>query len=308
MSRYSANALLLLAGAIWGFTFVAQQTAMEYVGPFTFIALRFLVASLVVLPFALRESNVGGSKASEQQAQPLPMLRPVHFVQYASIGLCLFAGMGAQQVALQTISVTNSGFLTSLYMIFTPFLGVLLFMQWPHRIVWPASFLAVAGIFLLAGGNFAALSTGDLLTILGAVFWALQIVLIGRFIANTQRPLALSVVQFAVTSLLAFCVALVFETWSMQQIVAAGKEILFTGIFSTGIAFSLQVIGQRYTTAPQAAIFLSSESLFAALFGAAVLGERIGMLGLTGCALIFIAMLAVEVVPEWKSGKTARSG
>ena len=306
MSRYSANALLLLAGAIWGFTFVAQQTAMEYVGPFTFIALRFLVASIVVLPFALRESSHG--RSTRREAEPLPTLRPVHYVQYASIGLSLFAGMAAQQVALQTISVTNSGFLTSLYMIFTPFLGVLLFLQWPHRIVWPASFLAVAGIFLLAGGSFAALSSGDLLTIVGAVFWALQIVLIGRFIANTNRPLAMSVVQFAVTSLLAFCVASVVENWSMQQIFAASKEILFTGIFSTGIAFSLQVIGQRYTTAPQAAIFLSSESLFAALFGAVVLSERIGILGLIGCALIFVAMLAVEVVPQWKRSKTARTG
>ncbi len=303
MSRYTANALLLLAGAIWGFTFVAQQTAMEYVGPYTFIALRFLIASIVVLPFALRESAKG-----KREDKPLPTLRAIHFVQYMLIGLSLFLGMAAQQVAIQTITVTNSGFLTSLYVIFTPFLGVLLFLQWPHRIVWPASLLAVAGIYLLAGGSFTALSYGDLLTIGGAVFWALQIVLIGRFIGNTNRPLALAVVQFAVTSVLAFCVALVFETWSVQQIAAAAKEILFAGVLSTGIAFSLQVIGQRYTTAPQAAIFLSSESLFAALFGALFLSERIGVIGLIGCALIFVAMLAVEVIPEWKRGKAVQSG
>ncbi len=303
MSRYSANALLLLAGAIWGFTFVAQQTAMEDVGPFTFIALRFLVASIVVLPFALRESAQGKSGDT-----PLPPLRVIHFAQYALVGLSLFLGMAAQQVALQTITVTNSGFLTSLYVIFTPFLGVLLFMQWPHFIVWPASLLAVAGIYLLAGGSFAALSYGDLLTIGGAVFWALQIVLIGRFIGHSNRPLALAVVQFAVTSLLAFSVALVFESWSVRQIMAAAKEILFAGVFSTGIAFSLQVIGQRYTSAPQAAIFLSSESLFAALFGALVLSERIGVIGLIGCGLIFVAMLAVEVIPEWKHGKAVQSG
>ncbi len=290
MSRTSANALLLLAGAIWGMGFVAQQTAMENLGPFAFIALRFLVASMVVLPFVWRECK--------RPKQPLPDLLPIHFVQFITIGLCLFAGMAAQQVGLLTITVTNSGFLTGLYVVFTPFLAVMLFRQWPHPIVWPATLIAMAGIFLLSGGDLSNLQPGDLLTVFSAACWAMQVVLIGRFIGRTNRPLTLSLVQFMVTCALAAIVSALVETTSLDAIKAAAFEILYTGIFATGIAFSLQVIGQRYTTAPQAAIFLSSESLFAALFGAIVLGERIGLIGLSGCALIFAAMLLVELVPE----------
>lgn len=290
MSRSSANLLLLLAGAIWGMGFVAQQTAMEDVGPFSFIAFRFLVASIVVLPFALREC--------QRPKTPLPALNSQHFMQFILIGLCLFAGMAAQQVGLLTTTVTNSGFLTGLYVVFTPFLAVILFKQWPHPVVWPAALIALIGIFFLSGGNLSQLQTGDLLTVLSAVFWALQVVLIARFVGQSQRPLTLSLIQFMVTCVLATLVAVTFETVSLVAVRAAALEILFAGIFATGVAFSLQVIGQRYTTAPQAAIFLSSESLFAALFGAIILGERIGWVGLFGCGLIFIAMLLVELVPD----------
>lgn len=290
MSRLSANLLLLLAGAIWGMGFVAQQTAMETLGPFSFIALRFLVASLVLLPFVWRENK--------RPAQELPQLLPVHFLQYAVIGLCLFAGMATQQVGLLTITVTNSGFLTGLYVVFTPFLAVVLFRQWPHIIVWPAALIAFFGIFLLSGGDLAGLQQGDLLTVISAGFWALQVVLIGHFVGRTNRPLTLAFVQFVVTCVLAAIVAFAIETITIEGIKAAAFEIFYTGIFATGVAFSFQVIGQRYTSAPQAAIFLSSESLFAALFGATILGERIGLIGLVGCALIFVAMLLVELLPE----------
>jgi len=290
MSRLSANLLLLLAGAIWGMGFVAQQTAMEDLGPFSFIAMRFLIASVVVLPFAINECK--------RPKQALPPLNSNHFLQFGLIGLCLFCGMAAQQVGLLTITVTNSGFLTGLYVVFTPFLAVLLFRQWPHPVVWPAALVAFSGIFFLSGGNLSQLQQGDFLTVLSAAFWALQVVLIGHFVGQSKRPLTLSLVQFMVTSLLASIVALAIESISLSAVRGAAVEILYTGVFATGIAFSLQVIGQCYTTAPQAAIFLSSESLFAALFGALFLGERVGWVGLFGCALIFIAMLLIELVPE----------
>lgn len=294
MSRLSANMLLLLAGAIWGIGFVAQKTAMDNLGPFSFIALRFLIASIVLLPFALKECR--------QPKQPLPDFLPHHALQFVAIGLCLFAGIATQQVGLMTIAVTNSGFLTGLYVVITPFLAVLLFRQWPHPIVWPAALIAMTGIFFLSGGNLSQLQRGDILTVFSASFWALQLILIGRFVGQTNRPLTLSLVQFSVTCLLAAVVAFLIESISVAGIKAAAFEVLYSGIFATGVAFSLQVIGQRYTTAPQAAIFLSSESLFAALFAAIQLDERIGWVGLLGCALIFVAILLVELVPEiWRS-------
>ncbi|MBN7762972.1 DMT family transporter [Nitratireductor aquibiodomus] len=290
MTRVQANLLLLLAGAMWGMGFVAQSTAMDAIGPFLFIGLRFAIACLSVLPVALWESR--------RSTASLTILDKRNFVV---IGVLLFAGMAAQQVGLLTTTVTNSGFLTGLYVVMVPFLAVLLFRQWPHQIVWPAALSALAGIWLLSGAGKVSLQIGDWLTILCALFWALQVIMIGRSASHTGRPVTLSVTQFGVTAVIALAIASFIEPIDLAAIRIALPEILYAGVFSGGIAFTLQVIGQRYTTAPQAAIFLSTEAVFAALFGAIFLGERLPPLGLAGCGLIFAAILAVEIVPAIRS-------
>jgi len=272
--------------------FVAQSSAMKAIGPFLFIGLRFALATVVVLPFALREARRSDRPLDKQGLTGLVW-----------IGVILFLGMASQQTGLLTTTVTNSGFLTGLYVVFTPIIAVLFLREMPHVIVWPGALLAFTGIYLLSGGNLSALSTGDLLTILCAVFWAIQVILIGKFGKRTGRPLALSAIQFAVCAVLALGVALVFEAFDWVAIRAATKEILFAGIFSSGVAFTLQAIAQRHTTPSQAAIFLSSEALFAALFGALILSERIDGIGYVGCALMFSAMLLVEIVPELRKNK-----
>lgn len=294
MSRSQANTLLLIAGAMWGMGFVAQSTAMESIGPFLFIGLRFSVAGLAMLPFALREAT--------QAATPLSAR---NWRIFSLVGILLFGGMAAQQVGLMTTTVTNSGFLTGLYVVMVPFLGVILFRQWPHWIVWPATLSALAGIWLLSGGHAVSFVTGDWLTILCAAFWALQVVFIARAAARTGRPVTLAVVQFAVTAAIALAIALITEPIFLAEIARALPEILYAGIFSGGIAFTLQIVGQRYTTAPQAALFLSTEAVFAALFGAIFLGERLPPAGLAGCALILSAILLVEIVPALRGRRTA---
>lgn len=286
MSRARANLLLLIAGALWGMGFVAQSTAMDKLGPLTFVALRFAAATLAMLPFALREHRAG------------PPLGRRDWLRFAGIGVLLFGGMIAQQTGLITTSVTNSGFLTGTYVVMVPFLAVLIYRQWPHPAVWPGAALTLAGIWLLSGGTIATLTVGDWLTLLCALFWALQVLFIARFAADTGRPVTLAVAQFAVCGALALAGAAAFETFDTAAIAAAAPEILYAGIFSGGIAFTLQVIGQRYTTAPQAAIFLSTEAVFAALFGAIFLHERLPPSGLLGCALIFVAILVVELLPQ----------
>lgn len=312
MTRSRANLLLLLAGATWGAGFVAQATAMRDIGPFLFIALRFLVASMVVAPFAWRERAVLG--AADRRAVDTPTL-----ARFALIGLVLFAGMATQQVGLLSTSVTNSGFLTGLYVVFTPVLAVVLFRERLSAVVWPACVLALVGIWLLAGGrasgnagdlpaNLAgSFVPGDLLTVGSAVFWALQVVLIARFAQASGRPLALSFVQFACTALLAAAVALVREPIDWQAIVRALPSVLYAGVFASGFAFTLQAVAQRHTTAAQAAIFLSSEAPFAALFAFVLLGERIGLIGLGGCALILAAMLLVELWSAWLARRAVAS-
>lgn len=298
MSRLQANALLLMAGAIWGMGFVAQASAMENIGPYLFIALRFFVACVVVLPFVLLESS--RYRASEHANRELQVLSSGDIGKFCLIGLALFAGMACQQVGLLSTSVTNSGFLTGLYVVFTPLVAIVLFRERPHSIIWLSAFIALVGIYFLSGGQLAELVVGDILTIVSALFWAVQLVLIARFVGQTARPIALSFVQFLVTACCALLVALVVENIQWSNILAAAPEILYTGVFASGIAFTLQVVGQRYTSAPQAAIFLSSEALFAALFAFIWLDERIGFLGFGGCLLIFTSMLLVELVPQWQ--------
>ncbi|ENN87894.1 transmembrane protein [Rhizobium freirei PRF 81] len=287
MSRIQANLLLLLAAAIWGGGFVAQSTAMKAIGPLWFIGLRFAVATMVVLPFVWMENR--------RAVKPLTSR---NWLLLVLIGITLFGGAATQQLGLLTTTVTNSSFITGLYVVFVPLIAVVFLRRAPHWIIWPAALMALCGIYLLSGGSFSRLTDGDFLTVVCALFWAAQITLAGSAVNETGRPLAISAMQFAVTAVLALAVAAAIEPISIVAIRAALGEILYVGIFSSGLAFALQVIGQRYTTAPQAAIFLSSEALFGASLGALFLGETMGPVGYAGCALMFAAMLAVELVPE----------
>lgn len=293
MTQTRANLLLLFAGLIWGLGFVAQSTAMENIGPLTFIGLRFIVATAAVLPFALRETA--------RAAKPLTSS---DYKAFAILGSMLFSGMVLQQTGLLTTSVTNAGFLTGLYVVLVPLLGVLLFSQWPHPVVWVSAVFSLTGIFLLSGGSLDGFSQGDWLMIAGAFFWALQGLFIARYALRIGRPITMACIQFAVVAVAGLAAALTFEQIEWHTIQAAAPEILFTGMFSSGVAFTLQAIGTRYTSAPQAAIFLSSEALFAALFGAILLGERLSVIGLAGCALIFLSMMMVEIVPRLRFNKT----
>ena len=286
MSRLSANLLLLLAGAVWGMGFVAQSTAMDAVGPWTYTAAKFAVAALALAPFAIIEAR--------RARAPLPASARTGFVL---VGLMLFAGAILQQIGIVSTSVTNAGFLTGLYVVFTPILAFVLLRARPHWVVWPSAFAAFAGIVLLGGGGVAVPGFGDWLMVACAAFFALQIIAVGVFAGPTGRPLTLSFTQFAVAALLAGIGMLALEAPTPAALAAAWPEILYGGLFSTALAFTLQIIGQRHTTAAQAAIFLSSEALFAALFAALLLGERIAAIGILGCLLIFAAMLAVELVP-----------
>lgn len=287
MTRIQANLVLLLAAAIWGGGFVAQSTAMKAIGPFWFIGLRFAVATIVVLPFVWMENR----KVTK------PLTRR-NWLSFLLIGIALFGGAATQQLGLLTTTVTNSSFITGLYVVFVPLIAVVFLRRRPHWIIWPAALTALSGIYLLSGGSFSQLTFGDYLTVVCAVFWAVQITLAGALVSETGRPLGISAAQFAVTAILALAVAAIAEPISIADIRAALGEILYVGIFSSGLAFALQVIGQRYTSAPQAAIFLSAEALFGASLGALLLGETMGPLGYAGCALMFSAMLAVELVPE----------
>lgn len=297
MTRTTANLLLLLAGAIWGMGFVAQQTAMDDIGPMLFIALRFLLAGCVVLPFALRELRArgkGGYLAAVAHNRN----------GFLMVGTAFFLGMAFQQVGLIGTSVTNAGFLTALYVVMVPLIMVSILRKRQPFIIWPASMLALCGIYLLSGGNLLSLNNGDLLIIVCALFWALHVILTGRIGQASDLPVTMATTQFFITAVFAFIAFGISGLLgvgegipSPTQIAGALPEIIYAGTIAGGLGFTLQAVGQRYTSESAAAVLISTESLFAALFGALFLAERLAMPGYIGCGLIFAAILMVELMP-----------
>ena len=293
MSRMTANLLLLISALIWGAAFVAQSTAMEHLGPFSFTGVRFGLSALVVLPFAWREWS---------RVQPRPDANVKALIVLTAVAF--FLGSILQQIALKSTSVTNAGFLTGLYVVMAPFFTWMILRSLPHAIVWPASILSLAGTYLLGEGAAGALSFGDYLVIASAVFWALQIIFLGLAAIRTGTPVSIAFMQFMITAILSLVAAAILETISWEAITGAWLELLYAGIVSGGIGFTLQAIGQRHTPPADAAVILSAESLFAALAGGILLGERLELSGWIGCTLILTAVIAVQIVPGWYRRRT----
>lgn len=289
MSRSVANALMLLVALIWGTTFVAQQLGMAHVGPLTYTGVRFLLGALFVLPLAVREYG-------RLQARGVRLERADWFA-WCGLGVLLFLGAVFQQIGIMGTTVSNAGFLTALYVPMVPILAWLIDRHAPHPAVWPATIGSFIGTFMLSGGRFDALTVGDYWVIASTLFWAAHVFWVGRVAAHRGAPIMVAVTQFVVSGVLSMLVALAIEDIELAGLVEAMPAILYGGLLSVGVAFTVQVIAQRHTPATDAAILLSSEILFAALAGALYLGERLTPLQLTGGGIIFVCILGVQVAP-----------
>lgn len=289
MSRIQADLVLLLVALIWGAAFVAQKNALVHVGSFTFIAARFAISALLVLPLALRER----AKSQDVITGRVPV--------FDLALLCAsFAGaVVLQQVGLEKTSVTNAGFLTGLYVLFVPVICRLIYKQTLSILIYPAALLSVAGVFLLSGGELTSVSlAGDGLVLLCAVGFAIQVALIGKIMTAVKAPFRICLLQYASCALVALIAALIFEYPTMENILKAGLPILYAGVISGGIAYTLQVVAQQYTPASDSAVILSGEAVFAALTAALMRDERLTSNGFAGCLLIIFAILMVEFGPH----------
>ncbi len=289
MNRIRANLLLILIAVIWGSAFVAQSHGMEHLGPMAFTGIRFLIGALVVAPLMWREWQ-------ELQTKNKP-LRRIDAAKIAGLGSLLLMGAAMQQIGIVSTTVTNAGFLTALYVPLVPVLGFVLWRHLPHWSVWPGALACLVGAYLLSGAQSLSIGRGDLWVILSALPWAFHVVLVGRVADRMAAPFLVAGGQFAVCGLMALIWALLNEPISAEGLQAAAGSLIYTGVFSVGIAFTAQVVAQRYAHAADAAIILSSETLFAALFGYFMMGDRLSPAGLLGCALIFASMLLIQLIP-----------
>ncbi len=297
MTRSRANGLLLFAALIWGTTFVAQQLGMQDMGPFFYTGSRFLLGALVILPLAWREL------ASLQE-------RNVRFdrkdyLSWVFLGLLLYGGISLQQVGLGDTTVTNAGFFTSLYVPMVPLLAWVLHRQAPHLSTWPAVAGCLVGTYLLSGGRFSALTMGDLMIIGSTAFWGVHVLYVGTIAGRRGAPVLVSMAQFVFCGVLSLITAAFAEPMSWSALEAGLPAVLYGGVLSVGIGYTLQVVAQSHTRPADAAVLLSAETVFAGLAGAAILGERINQLQTLGCVLIFASIIGVQLAPMLRKPVTA---
>jgi drug/metabolite transporter (DMT)-like permease len=268
---------------------------MQHMGPLTFAGVRYFLGSFLVLPLAIwefRRRTAAGVVITQGQ-----------WIRIGVLSLAFFLGVWLQQVALLTTSVTNGGFITSLYVIFTPVVTYITLRNKPHPIIYLGAPLALVGIYLLTGAQLDAFTTGDLQLLLCAVCWGVQVSMLGALVRETGMPIFVSTVNFFATAILASGLAFALETPSIGGMLDGWIPILYSGVCSTAIAFTLQAIGQQYVPPANAAIILSGESLFAALGGALLLNERLPPIGYVGAAVIFATIIMVELVPALRGAK-----
>ncbi len=277
-----AELLLLLTALIWGFAFVAQRVGMEYIGPYLFNAARFALGCLPLIPFVMRNTS-GPLTAHLLRAAPGSLLA----------GLFLFIGSSFQQVGLVYTTAGKAGFITGLYVILVPIMGLLLKQRIGLR-SWIGALTATVGLYLLSVKPPFSIAYGDALVLISALFWAGHVLIIGRLSRQIDWA-ALAFLQFLTCSLLSTGIALFTEPIALQPLTDAALPILYGGVLSVGVAYTLQVVAQRKAPASHAAIILSLETVFAAFGGWLLLDETMRLRGLAGCGLMLVGMLVSQL-------------
>lgn len=282
-----SNALLMLTAAIWGFAFVAQRVGIQYVGAFTFNGIRFALGSISLIPLLIYFNKKDASDREGTAASASAIIPGI------IAGSVIFLAASLQQIGLAYTTAGKAAFITGLYIVLVPLFGIFL----KHRIqlgTWAGVVLAVVGLYFLSVNEDFSIAKGDFLEIVGAFFWAAHILVIDYFTKKVDA-LKLSFVQFAACSVLSVAVALITEDISMAGLSQALIPILYGGLGSVGIAYTLQVVAQKNAKPSHAAIILSMETVFAAVGGAVLLHENLGGRGYLGCALMFTGMLVTQV-------------
>lgn len=281
----------MVAAIIWGSAFVAQRVGMNYVGPLTFNGVRFALGAMVLLPLARRGDQQPREEGSTQRTR---VMWPVLWGGVLA-GLMLFSGATLQQVGLVYTTAGKAGFITGLYVIIVPLMGLFLG-HWPGWGGWVGACLATLGLYLLSVTEAWSFAPGDLWELFGAFFWAAHVLTLGWLSPRIDR-IKLACTQYVVCSLLSLLGAGFTETITLDGIREAIVPILYGGVLSVGIAYTLQVVAQRHAPPAHAAIILSLEAVFAALAGRLVLGEILPIRGLIGCLLMFAGMLSALLWP-----------
>jgi len=293
MSKSASIASALLCTLIWGTTFIAQDTGMEFIGPYVFNAVRFFVGFLALIPFYLiLEKKNTATIISKNRSK---------FIYLAIlIGIFLFLASALQQVALLYTDVANAAFFTIFYVPMVPIIVFFLFKKTIHWSVWPAVILCVIGGYFLTNFQDATVRLGDSLVLIGALFWSLHIIFIGIIVEEFNAPILIGLVQTLIVSICSLILALFYEEFILVNILNQKIQILYAGVLSGGIAFVLQIYAQKNIKPAPSAIIFSLEGVFATVAAWIILSQVLNFNNILGCCFILIGVLISQIIPEIK--------
>ncbi len=286
LGKISSSLPLLLAALIWGLSFVAQSNGMDVVEGFTFNGIRTVVGALSLLPLAVRNCIKGGFSLKKKESKTL-------LVGGLLCGLCLFVAHNLQQFAFNYTTSGKIGFLTALYMIQVPILGLFLRKK-TSGVVWLSVAIAAVGVFLLCGGEIGSFGQGELLALGCSFFFAVHIIVADKYTPHVDC-VSLSFLQFSVSGILSCICMFIFEEPVVADILTVTPEILYAGVMSCGVAFTLQLIGQKNTDPTVASILLCLESVFSVICGWILLKEALTAKEILGCVIMFVAIILTQI-------------
>ena len=290
--QFTATLCLIGAALIWGTAFVAQTTGMEFVGPLTFTNIRFIIGGLLVLPFALKEVSRFNNLIKKKRLIIIILLT----------GFCLLMGSYLQQYALQYTKIGNAAFLTILYVPFVPIISRFFLKKSIHWSIWVSVSICLIGSYYLTIENSFEAQFADFLVIICAVFFALHCILIDEYFEIVDAPFSLASAQFLLCFIYSLPFMFIFENPTIDGILKESFEILYVGVISVGIAYTLQVIGQRIVKPSTAAITFSLEGVFGALAAWIILSQFLTIIQIFGCFLILLGVLTAQLIPLFSKG------
>lgn len=281
---------LLLTAFIWGVAFVAQSVGMDYIGPFTFNCVRSIIGGLVLIPLVviLRKKNRADKTAEEAKEYKKNTV-----IGGICCGICLCVASNFQQFGIMHTTVSKAGFITALYIIIVPILGIFMKKR-VAPIVWVSSVIAVIGFYLLSISGRVSINKGDILVLICAVLFSVHILVIDYF-SPKGEGVTISCIQFFTSGILCGIMMFLFENPQIKDILAAYLPILYAGVMSCGVAYTLQIVGQKNMDPTVASLILSLESVFSALAGWLILGQGLSGKELIGCSLVFVAVLLAQM-------------
>lgn len=283
--RFFGDLMLILTAFIWGSSFVSQSVSMDHIGPFTFNAIRCIIGGLVLIPVILIMNKIEGDKTTNNNKQLI--------LGGILCGIVLFIGSTFQQIGIAYTTVGKAGFITALYIVIVPLSGILFKKKLSPKIL-ISVLIALIGLYLLSITEDFSIGKGDFLVLLGSLFFSAHILLIDYF-SPKVNGVKMSCIQFLLTGTISLFPMFILEDPKVTSILSASSPILYSGVLSCGIAYTLQIIAQKKTEPTVASLLLSLESVFAVISGWIVLGEALSFRELTGCILMFISIILAQI-------------